>query len=434
MQRSSESVGALASALAKAQAELVNPEKSLTATIRATSPDEGERTFRYAPLSTGLDIVRKTLGQHEIAIVQTTAIDQASGIVNLTTVLAHASGEWIASDWPVCPIAERWQAPNIGAALTYARRYALFTLVGIAGEDDIDAPDLCAGPTSLSSSTGPQRAWQRGDGNSPGQPQGADNGRGRGSTKSKTRVILDATRSTQLRGKLVMEVQNIASADLATTWAGKSLVAKNSLTADDAKLVEEAFERRLLELPSSDSAGPSNDGPSVIAGPQETGTPERSDAGQAKGIDKSMLTVPTPRRHRSREHLRYVMQQPCLVCGRKPSDPHHLRYMQPRALGRKASDEFAVPLCRGHHRELHRARDERAWWKQAGIDPIKVARRLWKETHAMGERRSRREVVPRPNGAPVSSDPKNDEISATATPQDETRRGEMLENRGDVKM
>ena len=312
----------------------------------------------------------------------------------------------------------RWQAPNIGAALTYARRYALFTLVGIAGEDDIDAPDLCAGPTSLSSSTGPQRAWQRGDGNPPGQPQATDNGRGRGSTKSKTRVILDATRSTQLRGKLVMEVQNIASADLATTWAGKSLVAKNSLTADDAKLVEEAFERRLLELPSSDSAGPSNDGPSVIAGPQETGTPERSDAGQAKGIDKSMLTVPIP----------------CLVCGRKPSDPHHLRYMQPRALGRNASDEFAVPLCRGHHRELHRARDERAWWKQAGIDPIKVARRLWKETHAMGERRSRREVVPRPNGAPVSSDPKNDEISATATTQDETRRGEMLENRGDVKM
>jgi hypothetical protein len=145
-----------------------------------------------------------------------------------------------------------------------------------------------------------------------------------------------------------------------------------------------------------------------------------------------MLTVPTPRRYRSREHLRYVMQQPCLVCGRKPSDPHHLRYMQPRALGRKASDEFAVPLCRGHHRELHRARDERAWWKQAGIDPIKVARRLWKETHAKGERRSRREAVPRPNGAPVSSDPKNDEISATATTQDETRRG--VENRGDVKM
>src|SRR6266545_4205457 len=144
MHRSSESVAALASALAKAQAELINPEKSLTATIRTGRAGEGERTFRYAPLSSGLDIVRKTLGQHEIATMQTTAIDQASGLVNLTTVLAHASGEWIASDWPVCPIAEMASPQRMGAALTYARRYALFTLVGIAGEDDLDAPELTA--------------------------------------------------------------------------------------------------------------------------------------------------------------------------------------------------------------------------------------------------------------------------------------------------
>src|SRR5881227_3152705 len=142
MHRSSDSVAALASALAKAQAEIVNPEKSLTATIRSGPAGEGERTFRYAPLSSGLDIVRKTLGQHEIATLQTTAIDQAAGIVNLTTMLAHASGEWIASDWPVCPIAETTNPQRMGAALTYARRYALFTLVGIAGEDDLDAPDL----------------------------------------------------------------------------------------------------------------------------------------------------------------------------------------------------------------------------------------------------------------------------------------------------
>ena len=146
MPRSSESVAALAVALAKAQAELVNPEKSLTATIRTGRAGEGERSFRYAPLSSGLDIVRKTLGQHEIATVQTTAIDQAAGMVNLTTMLAHASGEWIASDWPVCPIAETANPQRMGAALTYARRYALFTLVGIAGEDDLDAPDLCVGP------------------------------------------------------------------------------------------------------------------------------------------------------------------------------------------------------------------------------------------------------------------------------------------------
>src|SRR6202162_162854 len=142
MHRSSESIASLAAALAKAQAELTNPEKSLVATIRPQLPGESERSFRYAPLSSGLDIVRKTLGQHEIATVQTTAIDQTAGTVNLTTVLAHSSGEWIASDWPVCAIAETATPQRMGAALTYARRYALFTLVGIAGEDDLDAPDL----------------------------------------------------------------------------------------------------------------------------------------------------------------------------------------------------------------------------------------------------------------------------------------------------
>src|SRR5215467_592041 len=152
MPRSSESVAALASALAKAQAELVNPEKSLTATIRAAWPGERERSFRYAPLASGLDIVRRTLGKHEIATVQTTAIDSAAGMVNLTTILAHASGEWIASDWPVCPVAELVNPQRMGAALTYARRYALFTLVGIAGEDDLDAPNLCDGSLSPSAS------------------------------------------------------------------------------------------------------------------------------------------------------------------------------------------------------------------------------------------------------------------------------------------
>jgi hypothetical protein len=144
MQRSSESIACLAAALAKAQAELTNPEKSLVATIRPSGPGEAERSFRYAPLSSGLEIVRKTLGQHEIATVQTTAIDQTAGIINLTTVLAHSSGEWIASDWPVCAVSETATPHRMGAALTYARRYALFTLVGIAGEDDLDAPDLKA--------------------------------------------------------------------------------------------------------------------------------------------------------------------------------------------------------------------------------------------------------------------------------------------------
>jgi hypothetical protein len=132
VQRSSETIGTIAAALAKAQAQLVNPEKSLVGTIR--SEQGSERSFRYAPLSSGLDIVRKTLSQHEIATVQATSIDETAGIVRLSTVLAHASGEWIASDWPVCAINETATPHRMGAALTYARRYALFTLVGIAGQ------------------------------------------------------------------------------------------------------------------------------------------------------------------------------------------------------------------------------------------------------------------------------------------------------------
>src|ERR1700751_118516 len=150
MQRSSETIGTIAAALAKAQAQLVNPEKSLVGTIRSDKPNAGELSFRYAPLSSGLDIVRKTLSQHEIATVQTTSIDETAGLVRLNTVLAHASGEWIASDWPVCAISETATPHRMGAALTYARRYALFTLVGIAREDDLDAPDLIAPMTPVS--------------------------------------------------------------------------------------------------------------------------------------------------------------------------------------------------------------------------------------------------------------------------------------------
>src|SRR5467141_3832836 len=149
MQRSSESIGAIAAALAKAQVELANPEKLLVATIRSPFPREGDRTFRYASLSSGLDLVRKALGKHEIATVQTTAIDQESGLIRLTTVLAHSSGEWLSSDWPVCPVSETAAPHKMGTALTYARRYALFTLVGIAGEDDLDAPDLHGGMGAL---------------------------------------------------------------------------------------------------------------------------------------------------------------------------------------------------------------------------------------------------------------------------------------------
>jgi ERF superfamily len=379
MHRSSESVAALASALAKAQAELINPEKSLIATIRTGRVGEAERTFRYAPLSSGLDIVRKTLGQHEIATVQTTAIDQEAGIVNLTTMLAHASGEWIASDWPVCPVAETANPQRMGAALTYARRYALFTLVGIAGEDDLDAPDLCDGPPSpsasaLGSSVRPTHDQPRGSPRTPG------NGHCRDSLDRERPVLLDADQSSALREKLLREIGSISSPDVAAAWAREALLVKNNLTAADAKLVEDGFERRLSELSPSEIA--SNDRPSEIqvAAAHKGVAVEPTGPGQTTVIDKSALAVAAPRRYRNREHLRSVAKQPCLICGRRPSDPHHLRYLQPRALGRKASDEFAVPLCRVHHRAVHRARDERAWWQASGIDPIRIARKLWKDT------------------------------------------------------
>jgi hypothetical protein len=240
-------------------------------------------------------------------------------------------------------------------------------------------------------------------------------------------VTLDPEQSAALREKLLTELGNITSADAAAAWAREALTAKNNLTATDAKLVEDAFERRLSELPSSEAATTSNDDPPVpqIARPQVIATTESTDPDQTKGIDKSTLPVAAPRRYRNREHLRYVAQQACLLCGRKPSDPHHLGFTQPRALGRKVSDEFAVPLCRGHHRAVHRSRDERSWWRQAGIDPTKVARRLWKETRGMGKGRTEAPELPQPHSAAASSGPMSEKMSATAEPPEDARIADL---------
>jgi ERF superfamily len=223
MHRASEQIGAIAAALAKAQLELANPEKSLVATIRSPFPREGDRTFRYASLASGLDIVRKTLGSHEIATVQTTAIDQASGQIRLTTLLAHASGEWISSDWPVCAAQET--AHRMGAALSYARRYALFALVGIAGEDDLDAPDLQPAPIASP------------PGGAPGQ-----NGRMLNGSKPKpARVMLGSGPSAALRDQLIAEIGNLKTEDELAVWAKGRLPAKNTLLAEDAQAVESAY-------------------------------------------------------------------------------------------------------------------------------------------------------------------------------------------------
>jgi hypothetical protein len=385
VQQSSESVAALAAALAKAQAQLVNPEKSLTATIRSGRTGETERTFRYAPLSSGLEIVRKTLSEHEIAVMQTTALDPASRILNLTTTLAHSSGEWIASQWPVCPLADIASPHRMGAALTYARRYALFTLVGIAGEDDLDAPDLCTPSLAMNSSApGFQVA-----------PKISGNGKTSGAGKVASPSVLPAEQSAALRDRLVKEIAGLESQDSAAAWAREALPLKNRLSAADAQWVETGFALRVSAFPESGGSEPSDQallqtsaatdtavGANVDPAAEPLGSTGSTDEHARARIDKSVLMLSTPRRYRNKEHLRFVAQQPCLLCGRKPSDPHHLQFVQPRALGRKASDEFAVPLCRTHHRAAHRAGDERAWWKSSGIDPIKVARTLWKETRA----------------------------------------------------
>jgi hypothetical protein len=139
--------------------------------------------------------------------------------------------------------------------------------------------------------------------------------------------------------------------------------------------VEEAFAAKLAlisaEGPKRDDAD-SNVGGLSLA--ENTGT---------LLIDKSVLVFPEPRRIRDRDHVRHVMKQACLVCGRRPSDPHHLRFAQWHALGRKVSDEFTVPLCRTHHREVHRCGSEESWWQNTGLDPLAAARTLWLETHPL---------------------------------------------------
>ena len=277
---------------------------------------------------------------------------------------------------------------RMGAALTYARRYALFTLVGIAGEDDLDAPDLM---TPTDRTLGPER------------PKATDNGRlNHGHTGSLRRArdakpakpMLGPEASAQLRNKLLAELSDLGSGDEMAGWAHRSLGEKNKLTAPDAQCVEDAFQAKIATAPVS-TADVSQGGQA-----RSMALPEISPAvaklrsrPRSKVVDKSELTFPEPRRIRDRDHVRFVAKRPCLICGRQPSDAHHLRFAQSRALGRKVSDEFTVPLCRGHHREVHRSGDEAAWWRKLRIDPTTVARALWLERYpirtAQDESRSR---------------------------------------------
>jgi hypothetical protein len=290
----------------------------------------------------------------------------------------------------------------MGAALTYARRYALFTLVGIAGEDDLDAPDLHDQGPPRSPRPGPINGaggFPVSDGAAPGRPETSNAGRsargedGPPQRRPRSAVTLAPDQSAKLRDRLLAEIADISSSEQATAWARAALPAKNSLTVTDAGLVEEAFERWLA---TTEVAAATVERPAILqpepvtledlgttaptvsnAAPETPAARTAAVSNPPSGIDKSALAHPEPKRHRNKEHLRFVAQQPCLVCGRTPSDPHHLRFAQPRALGRKVSDEFVVPLCRSHHRALHRVGNEPGWWRAAGIDALQVAGKLW---------------------------------------------------------
>jgi hypothetical protein len=293
--------------------------RARVATIRRDGPKGSEQTFRYAPLSSGLEIVRTVLGQHEIATLQTTSIDQAAGLINLTAMLAHASGEWIASDWPVCAVSETAAPHRMGAALTYARRYALFTPVGLAGEDDLDAPDL---PTPSAKPAN----WQKPGDGSNRNLNGGGNRLGQATTTRATGMnssqppnpVLAPEASEQIRDRLIAEIADLANGDNAALWAHRSLGEKNKLIAADADCVERAFAAKLKAL------GDAPQGNSEPLNPPVARPRTAKKRSQSKQIDKSQLQLPEVRRMRDREHVKLVAQQPCLICGRRPAGAHHL--------------------------------------------------------------------------------------------------------------
>jgi hypothetical protein len=285
----------------------------------------------------------------------------------------------IASDWPVCAISETAVPHRMGAALTYARRYALFTLVGIAGEDDLDAPDLIVTPPSKAERARGNQNGQRSRGQVHSPPQ-FSTGRRTKTVSNPPKPTLEPHASAALRDQLTAELNDLNSAEDAAYWAQRALASKNTLTTADAERVEQAFQARLASIVSEAS-----DGRPVAQEARSSAlrADRRKRRQRAAVIDKSALSLSAPRRIRDRDHVRLVAKQPCLICGRRPADAHHLRFAQSKALGRKVSDEFTVPLCRGHHREVHRCGDEAAWRRKVGIDPTVPARALWLESHPL---------------------------------------------------
>ena len=294
----------------------------------------------------------------------------------------------MSSEWPVCPIGYTASPQRMGAALTYARRYALFTLVGIAGEDDLDAPDLSA-PRTLHAGNlyGPDCQFERREHVAADHPASRD----RKPFLRDPKTLLEPDASALMRDQMLNELEKITTADDAAEWACRRLPAKNSLTSADASIIEQAFQAKIQATienePSSDRDDNPNTQPTQNTPKFESGlTTEKIidlDGPKSVTIETGQNRVPLvkPVRKRDKAHRDFVCLQPCLICGRHPSDAHHIQFGQPRAFGRKVSDEFTVPLCRVHHRDLHSRGNEKQWWQAANIEPIEIAQKLWHETH-----------------------------------------------------
>ena len=264
---------------------------------------------------------------------------------------------------------------RLGAALTYARRYALFTLVGIAGEDDLDAPDLPPAAVDPSlTDTKPPRSFEDAVGSvSAAQTVGAPlhaPGKPRRSERPQP-PSLSPEASDKLRRQLVSELEQLKSSEALASWALQALPLKNRLPTADAQAVEVAFTARLSRIGELEA----------IAAKDRQANRDGSQSSQTESGEQTVTVISKPVRERDREHLKFVASQPCLVCGRTPSDAHHIKFAEQRAMGRKVGDRFTVPICRLHHRELHRRGNERAWWESHAIDPLITAAIFWGRTH-----------------------------------------------------
>jgi ERF superfamily len=288
----------------------------------------------------------------------------------------------------------------MGAALTYARRYALFTLVGIAGEDDLDAPDLAEGVKgdaneAVAAGKDGVAARLRPAAGAEERPPATLAPRRTEKIVRPPPTVLGPEPSAALREQLLARIGQLQSSDEAADWVHKNLAAKNTMLAADADAVEAGFRVRLATIEFASAAG-EEDPQSATAGEPTSlvGKPflaPTDDAAAAPiilsgavGQRRSRVAAKTIRL-RDKEHCKFVATQPCVVCGRMPTEAHHIRCAQPRALGRKVSDEYTVPVCRVHHRELHAYGDEASWWAAFNIDPLPIALELWRRSHLSGE-------------------------------------------------